>query len=362
MLARLGGDEFVVVLSDMGDDDTPDQVAKSMLASLKEPFNIGGNELFAGVSIGIAMYPQDGLTKDELLKNADTAMYKAKADGRNTYRTYTQNMSEVLEKRMRVEADLRKVLVENELSLYFQPKQDTSLGKVIGSEALVRWEHHIRGTVSPAEFIPVAEEMGLINEIGLWVLDTACSKIKQWQQEYDYQGTIAVNVSAVQMAEDNFVGLVENCLKKYELDPKYLELEVTETMVLENEDVMIEKLKAIKAKGVNISIDDFGTGYSSFNYIKKLPASTLKLDMDFIKDIPENKADMAVVDGMIVLAHNLGMKVVAEGVEKQEQYDFLAEHKCDLIQGYFINKPLSEEVFVKEYMSTSVEAESISVD
>jgi len=359
MLARIGGDEFVVVLSDMADDATPDQVARSMLAALKEPFSLAGNEVFAGVSIGLAMYPDDGLSKEALLKNADTAMYRAKAAGRNTYRAYTQEMSEVLEQRMRVETELRKVLTDNELSLYFQPKQDTATGEVIGSEALVRWEHRLRGMVSPAEFIPVAEEMGLIKEIGLWVLDTACATAKKWQTEYDYYGTVAVNVSAVQMAEDNFVTLVGTCLDKYELDPKYIELEVTETMVLENIDAMLEKLNEINAMGVSISIDDFGTGYSSFSYIKQLPASTLKLDMEFIKDIPTNEADMAVVDGMIVLAHNLGMKVVAEGVETQEQYDFLAEHHCDLVQGYLINKPLSEDAFIAEYAGSSEEVDSV---
>ncbi|ORU93646.1 MAG: response regulator receiver protein [Cycloclasticus sp. symbiont of Bathymodiolus heckerae] len=353
MLARIGGDEFVVVLSNMTDISTPDLVARSMLTALKDPFNLVGNEVFAGVSIGIAIYPNDGLSKDTLLKNADTAMYRAKSAGRNTYRMYTQEMSEVLEQRMRIESELRKVLCDNELSLYFQPKQDTTTHKIIGSEALVRWHHHLRGMVSPAEFIPVAEEMGLIKEIGLWVLDTACATTKKWQDEHGYYGSVAVNVSAVQMAEENFVSLVATCLDKYELDPKYLELEVTETMVLENIDSMLEKLNQIKDMGVSISIDDFGTGYSSFSYIKKLPASTLKLDMEFIKDIPENEADKAVVDGMIVLAHNLGMKVVAEGVESQEQYDFLTDHKCDLIQGYFINKPLSEEAFVTEYMLPS---------
>ena len=349
MLARIGGDEFVVVLSDMKDDSTPDQVAKSMLGALKEPFSLAGNEVFAGVSIGIALYPEDGLSKETLLKNADTAMYRAKAAGRNTYRAYTQEMSEIVEQRMRVENELRKVLEENELSLYFQPKQDTASGEIIGSEALVRWEHRLRGTVSPAEFIPIAEEMGLIKEIGLWVLDTACATAKKWQVEDNYYGTVAVNVSAVQMAEENFVTLVGTCLDKYELAPKYLELEVTETMVLNDIDIMLEKINELATMGIKISIDDFGTGYSSFSYIKQLPASTLKLDMEFIKDIPAKKEDMAVVDGMIVLAHNLGMKVVAEGVETKEQYDFLTERHCDFVQGYFINKPLPEPVFIAEY-------------
>ncbi len=361
MLARLGGDEFVVVLSDMNNEDTPNKVAKSMLEALNEPFNVAGQEVFASVSIGIAMYPDDGLSKDSLLKNADTAMYRAKAAGRNTYRRYTQDMSEVLEQRMRVETELRKVLVDNELSLYYQPKQDVLSGGIIGSEALVRWQHRLRGMVSPAEFIPVAEEMGLIKEIGLWVLDNACETLKRWQLEHAYQGTVAVNVSAVQMAEDNFVELVAECLHKHDLEPQYLELEVTETMVLENIDVMLEMLNRIKKMGVSISIDDFGTGYSSFSYIKKLPADTLKLDMEFIQDIPANEEDMAVVDGMIVLAHNLGMKVVSEGVETQQQYDFLAKHKCDLIQGYLISKPLSEKAFEREYVALANNSEKPSV-
>ncbi|PHS73416.1 MAG: response regulator receiver protein [Cycloclasticus sp.] len=350
MLARLGGDEFVVIMN-MQVGDTADQIADSMITAVRTPFNIAGNEIFASISIGISVYPEDGLTKDDLLKNADTAMYRAKAAGRNTYRKYTQKMSEVLEQRLRVENELRKVIDDNELSLYYQPKQDTKTGEVVGSEALVRWKHKLRGIVSPAEFIPVAEEMGLIKDIGLWVLDTACATIKNWQNEYDYQGTVAVNISAVQMADEKFVSLVASCLNKHKLDPKYLELEVTETMVLENIDAMLEKLNQIKKMGVSISIDDFGTGYSSFSYIKQMPASTLKLDMEFIADIPQNKGDMAVVDGMIVLAHNLGMKVVAEGVETKEQYDFLVEHDCDLIQGYYIDKPLPEEVFETSYVN-----------
>ncbi len=352
---------FVVVLSDMNNKDTPEQVAKSMLEALNEPFNVAGQEVFASVSIGIAMYPDDGLSKDSLLKNADTAMYRAKAAGRNTYRRYTQDMSEVLEQRMRVETELRKVLVDNELSLYYQPKQDVLSGEIIGSEALVRWQHRLRGMVSPAEFIPVAEEMGLIKEIGLWVLNNACETLKRWQIEHAYQGTVAVNVSAVQMAEDNFVELVAECLHKHDLEPQYLELEVTETMVLNNIDAMLEMLNRIKKMGVSISIDDFGTGYSSFSYIKQLPADTLKLDMEFIQDIPASEEDMAVVDGMIVLAHNLGMKVVSEGVETQQQYDFLAKHKCDLIQGYLISKPLTEKAFEREYVALANNSEKSPV-
>ncbi|PCI20701.1 MAG: response regulator receiver protein [Piscirickettsiaceae bacterium] len=355
VIARLGGDEFVVLLSNVEDSSTAEKIAESMLLALKEPFNITNNEIVVGISIGISMCPYDGVSKDDLLKHADTAMYKAKASGRNTYRFYTQEMSEVLEERMLIESDLRKVIGSDELSLYFQPKQDTITGQVIGSEALIRWQHTIRGLISPAEFVPIAEEMGIIKEIGLWVLETACKTIKQWQDDFAYQGTVAVNVSAVQMADEDFVADVQRCLDKFQLEPCYLELEVTETVVLENIEAMLEKLHQIKRMGVSLSIDDFGTGYSSFSYIKQLPAETLKLDMEFIKDIPENKADMAVVDGMIVLAHNLGMKVVAEGVETQQQYDFLAEHKCDLVQGYLIDKPLPEDIFVQKYVMPSDE-------
>jgi len=347
MLARIGGDEFVVVLSNMVEDLKPNGIAESMLATLKDPFNLFGNEVFASVSIGVATYPDDGLSKEALLKNADTAMYRAKAAGRNTYRLYESEMSEILEQRMRIESELRKVIENEELRLHFQPKKDTITGEIIGSEALVRWHHHLRGLIPPVEFIPVAEEVGLINEIGFWVLDTACATAKKWQQEYNYYGTVAVNVSAVQMDAKDFVFLIETCLNKYELEAKYLELEVTETIVLENTDVMLGRLNQIKDMGVKVAIDDFGTGYSSFNYIKKLPASTLKLDMEFIENIAENESDMAVVDGMIVLAHNLGMTVVAEGVESQAQYKLLTDHKCDIVQGFFIGKPLPEESFIK---------------
>jgi len=346
MLARIGGDEFVVVLSNMADTLQPDSIAKSMLTALKAPFNLFSNEVFAGVSIGVATYPDDGLSKEALLKNADTAMYRAKAAGRNTYRLYNPEMSEILEQRMRIESELRKVVENEELRLHFQPKKDTKTGEIIGAEALVRWRHRLRGLVSPAEFIPVAEEVGLINEIGFWVLDTACATAKNWQLECNYYGSVAVNVSAVQMEEDNFVFLVETCLNKYELDAKYLELEVTESMVLDKTGVMLGKLNQIREMGVKVAIDDFGTGYSSFSYIKNMPANTLKLDMEFIENIAENESDMAVVDGMIVLAHNLGMTVVAEGVETQEQYDLLVAHKCDTVQGYFIGKPLPKDMFI----------------
>ena len=355
VLARLGGDEFIVLLSNIESNKTAEKIAKSMLNVLKEPFEIARNEIVVSISIGISMCPDDGVSKEDLLKHADTAMYKSKASGRNTYRFYIQEMSDVLEERMLMESDLRKVLNNEELTLYFQPKQNTKTGCVIGSEALVRWRHSVRGLVSPTEFVPVAEETGVIKEIGLWVLDNACRTLKQWQLDSEYEGTIAVNVSAVQMADEKFVSQLQGCLDRHQLDPSYLELEVTETMVLENVDAMLEKMHQIRRMGVSLSIDDFGTGYSSFSYIKQLPAETLKLDMEFICEIPDNKSDMAVVDGMIVLAHNLGMKVVAEGVETQEQYDFLAEHGCDLVQGYLIDKPLPEDAFEEKYVSQAIE-------
>jgi len=349
MLARIGGDAFVVVLSKLVDVSTQDTIAKTMLAMLKAPFNLSGNEVSASVSIGVAVYPDDGLSKDELLKNSDTAMYRAKAAGRNTYRLYAPEMREVLEQRMRLESELREVVKNEELRLHFQPKKDAKTGKVIGSEALVRWHHHTRGIVPPVEFIPVAEEVGLINEIGFWVLDTACATAKNWQLEYSYYGSVAVNISAVQMKEDDFVFLVETCLNKYELEAKYLELEITESMAFDKTGVMLDKLNQIRDMGVNVAIDDFGTGDLSFSDIKNLPVNTLKLDMEFIENIVENESDMTVVDGMIVLAHNLGMTVVAEGVESQEQYDLLVAHKCDIVQGYFIGKPLPGKIFIKAH-------------
>jgi len=355
VLARLGGDEFIVLLSNIESNKTAEKIAKSMLNVLKEPFEIARNEIVVSISIGISMCPDDGVSKEDLLKHADTAMYKSKASGRNTYRFYIQEMSDVLEERMLMESDLRKVLNNEELTLYFQPKQNTKTGCVIGSEALVRWLHSVRGLVSPTEFVPVAEETGVIKEIGLWVLDNACRTLKQWQLDSEYEGTIAVNVSAVQMADEKFVSQLQGCLDRHQLDPSYLELEVTETMVLENVDAMLEKMHQIRRMGVSLSIDDFGTGYSSFSYIKQLPADTFNLDMEFICEIPDNNSVMAVVDGMIVLADKLGMKVVAEGVETQEQYDFLAEHGCDLVQGYLIDKPLPEDAFEEKYVSQGIE-------
>lgn len=345
MLARLGGDEFIVILSHLDGRGAVERVAQKMLAALKTPFSIAGHELFAGVSVGIAVFPDDGQDKDNLLKNADTAMYKAKASGRNNYQFYTQEMSQILADRMRMESELRKVVGDQNLTLYFQPKLDVESGRVVGSEALVRWQHWLKGYISPEEFIPVSEEMGLIHDIGIWVLKTACESLVRWQKEHDYAGTVAVNVSAVQLADENFVSHVSACLQETGLDPACLELEITESIVMEDAELVIAKLRQLRDMGIHLAIDDFGTGYSSFNYLKQLPVNTLKLDREFISDIPNNKADMAVVDGLITLAHNLDLKVVAEGIEDQGQFDFLKEHGCDLIQGYLISKPLPMNEF-----------------
>ena len=340
MLARLGGDEFIVILSHLDGRGAIERVAQKMLNALKSPFSIAGHELFAGVSIGIAVYPDDGEDKDNLLKNADTAMYKAKASGRNNYQFYTQEMSQILADRMRLESELRKVVQDEDLSLYLQPKYDVQTGQVVGSEALVRWQHQLKGYISPEEFIPISEEMGLIHDIGMWVLKTACEAIKGWQDDHDYQGSVAVNVSAVQLADEHFVANVMACLKETRLDPAFLELEITESIVMEDAQSVIVKLRQLRNMGIHLAIDDFGTGYSSFNYLKQLPVNTLKLDREFISDIPNNKADCAVVDGLITLAHNLDLKVVAEGIEEQEQFEFLKRHGCDIIQGYLISKPM----------------------
>jgi EAL domain-containing protein (putative c-di-GMP-specific phosphodiesterase class I) len=358
MLARLGGDEFVVILSNMDSKRVAEKVATSMLGSLKDPFHIAGNEIFAGVSIGIATYPDDGRTKEDLLKNADTAMYKAKSNGRNNYQFYDQEMSKNLAERMKLESELRKVVEDEELALYYQPKQDTKTGKIVGSEALVRWQHQLHGVVSPDKFIPLAEETGLIKDIGMWVLETACKTLKSWQVHHGYVGTVAVNVSAVQIMDESFVDKVSYCLKKYHLEKGCIELEITESMVLDDVDVMLEKLHQLRRLGISLSIDDFGTGYSSFNYLKQMPVHTLKLDREFIVNIDDDKGDQAVVDGMIVMAHNLGLKVVAEGIETQPQYDFLEKRKCDLIQGYLVSKPLTQEDFENKYVFEAVSAQA----
>ncbi len=349
-LARLGGDEFVVVLSSVHSPNGANIAAGNILKALSHPFDINGTEIFVGASIGISIYPDDGENKEALIKNADTAMYRAKAGGRNNSQFYTSDMSASISKRVELETDIRKLIEGDELVLYFQPQECLRSGTIIGAEALIRWHHPTRGFLLPAEFINVAEEAGLIDKIGLWVLRTACQQFHTWRTDKGFHGRVAVNVSARHFMAPKFVNQINDCLDWSGLEAEALELEITEHTILEHADETIAKLKELDAMGITIAIDDFGVGFSSFNYLRRMPVQVLKIDASFIRDIPEDRASAAVVDGMIKLGHNLNLDVVAEGIENEVQYQFVQQKQCDAAQGYYISKPLTARDFHDQFI------------
>lgn len=349
-LARLGGDEFVVVLSSIHSPNGANIAAGNILKALSRPFDIDGTEIFVGASIGISIYPDDGENKEALIKNADTAMYRAKACGRNNFQFYTSDMSTSISKRVELEADIRKLIEGDELILYFQPQEDLQSGTIIGAEALIRWHHPTRGFLLPSAFIHVAEEAGLIDKIGLWVLRTACRQFHTWRTDKRFRGRVAVNVSARHFMAPKFVNQINDCLAWSGLEADALELEITEHTILEHADETIAKLKELDAMGITIAIDDFGVGFSSFNYLRQMPVQVLKIDASFVHDVPEDRASAAVVDGMIKLGHNLNLEVVAEGIENEAQYQFVQQQQCDAAQGYYISKPLTAQDFYDQFI------------
>ena len=302
------------------------------------------------MSIGIACYPKNGLTPNELIKNADTAMYQAKNKGRARYEFFVPELNRAASHRLQLEQDLRHALASNEFVLNYQPKVDCRSGNLLGAEALIRWIHPQRGVISPAEFIGLAEETGLIRDIGEWVIRDACRQIVAWRTAGLDPAPIAVNVSPQQFQEDNFTISVAEILERNQLEPGMLELEITETTVMVDAENSIAKLNKIRNMGLRISMDDFGTGYSSLSYLRRLPIHTLKIDQSFIAAFCEESDTHAIVDTTIILAHKLGLKVVAEGVETEEQKRQLQDMNCDALQGYLISKPLAAELFAKRFL------------
>lgn len=342
ILARLGGDEFIILLNNVENPKAVSSIAEKLLSVCSPPVKIQAHEFVVTASIGICFFPSDGTALEELTKNADMAMYKAKRSGGGVYQYYTKEMDRIAHEHIKIEEALRKAISENEFVLSYQPKLNLADGMIVGVEALIRWESPKLGIVSPGKFIPLAEESGLIIPIGEWALREACRANKSWQNLGYKPISMAVNLSAKQFRHQNIALLVEQVLKETGLDPQYLELEITETAVMDDLESTVNRLKDIKGMGVQISIDDFGTGYTSIHYLKQFPISGLKIDQSFIKGIPDNQDDVAITSAVIALAHNLGIKVVAEGVETAEQLRYLADHNCDIVQGYFLSRPLSE--------------------
>lgn len=338
-ICRLGGDEFTILIEQAQENET-ESIAQSILDVIVQPFLLAGYEFYITASIGISIYPENGRDAETLIKHADSAMYVAKKNGANRFKMYDQTIDNDTSERVILENHLRKAIKQNEFHLHYQPKVDLNTKKITGVEALLRWEHSLMGSVSPMKFIPVAEEVGLISTIGEWVLRSACAQNKAWQDEGLPPIRVAVNLSLHQFREDNLVQMVEGILKETGLDPDYLELEVTESISMYNEEYVIKKLLELRQMGISISVDDFGTGYSSLNYLNRLPVDTLKIDRSFMK-----KGNKAIVKAIIGLAHSLDLKVIAEGVESSEQVDFLRENSCDEAQGYFFGKPSSSISF-----------------
>ncbi|WP_438432849.1 putative bifunctional diguanylate cyclase/phosphodiesterase [Gorillibacterium sp. sgz500922] len=346
-ISRLGGDEFTVLLSRIQGEEECIRVARSIQHALSAPFHLNDQDIYLTTSIGISIYPESGLDSQTLVKNADTAMYKAKDSGGDGYCLYTAELQNAIEERMILQNNLRRAMEKEEFFLVYQPQLDLTSGQVIGVEALIRWESPELGHVTPARFIPEAERSRLILPIGEWVLREACRQCKAWQEQGFPAISIAVNLSSVQFLSDDIVETVRGALIGTGLAPRYLELEITEGILLQNTNRTMRLLRELKEIGVRISIDDFGVGYSSLSYLKHFPFDTLKIDRSFIQEMHQDPKDQLIIGSLINLAHNLAMKVVAEGVETEEQLQYLKEHDCDLVQGYLISRPIPAESLEK---------------
>lgn len=343
ILARMGGDEFVCVLQNIKHEDDAETIAKSIVAGFSEPFTLHDIEIHISTSIGISLFPYDGDDEEVLLTNADSAMYRAKKKGRNQYEKAKVEVNAGSFERLIIENSLRKALERNELSLHFQPQLDLKYERIMGFEALLRWNHPDLGDIPPSEFIPIAEETGLILPIGDWVLSNACLKIKEWEKAGFPSLRVAVNLSAQQFLQKNMVNKVKAVIQETSINPKCLELEITEGVVIHDVDSAISVLQQLKDIGVQISIDDFGTGYSSLNYLKKLPVNTLKIDRSFIYDIDVNPSSKALTAAITTMAHDLKLNVIAEGVETYKQLSYVKKSSCDAIQGFYFCRPLKAE-------------------
>ena len=351
-VARVSGDEFVILF----DTDNllvkdVSEIAQRLLNNISQPLILNKHEIIVTASVGISVYPSDGKEAAALLKNANVAVSRAKATGKNTYQFFTTKMNQAAFKRLILENQLRRVLERKELCLFYQPQIALSTGQLVGMEALLRWQHPESGLLSPSQFVSVAEEMNLIIPIGEWVLRTACYQTQAWQAAGLPPVCISINVSSRQFKPVYWLQTIKNVLQESQLAPNYLELELTESVLMEehndNNNSIVAVLTELRTMGVRIAIDDFGTGYSSLSYLKRLPVNTLKIDRSFIQDINSNRDDAAIITAIIALAHSLHLSVVAEGVENKEQLTFLQSRQCEIVQGYLLSKPLSQEEMTK---------------
>ena len=356
-VSRRGGDEFVVILPDLETVDDAAVIADNLLEVISDPCMIDGNEIEITTSIGISIFPEDGCEGDHLIKHADAAMYHAKKNGRNNYQFFTNEMNKLALERISIIQKLRHAEERKEFYLHYQPQMDLRSGRIIGVEALLRWNNPEAGMISPGHFIPIAEETGLIIPIGEWVLREACRQNSEWRMLGLPEITVAVNLSAVQFRQNNFIEMIKSVLCEYSLDPSGLELEITEGAVMHNAEASIALLLELKAMGLQLAVDDFGTGYSSLSYLKRFPIDKLKIDQSFVRDITVDSDDAAIVSTIINMARTLKLKVIAEGVETAEQLSFLKHQKCDEMQGYYFSKPMPPEK-ISSLLVSGYEADS----
>lgn len=344
-LARIGGDEFILLSQNLKDTLAYEEKIKKIKNVFSYPFVLSTKEYFVTVSIGVAFAPKDGKTSQILIKNVDSAMYVAKANGKNTHAYFDYSYNQKLTEKIETQSELRKALERDEFVLYYQAQMDLSTKKVVGFEALIRWQHPTKGLIYPNDFISIAEETGLIIPIGQWVLKTACTQLKQWSE--DYPGiNMAVNLSARQFKDKDLVKLVCDVIHETGINPNNLELEITETIALDDIEYTISTIKELRMIGVSFSLDDFGTGYSSMNYLKRLPVSNLKIDKSFLDTVMEDSCDQKIIQTIITLARNLNLYVIAEGVESFDQESFLKESQCNKAQGYLYSKPVPKELAI----------------
>lgn len=346
-VGRLGGDEFVLLLPDFKDPSEIAPLAEKLLSRIASSIVVDGHELHPSASMGVSVYPSDGTTLEALMRNADTAMYHAKAAGRNGYRFFTEAMNHAAQTRLQLETRLRRAIRDHEFLLYYQPIVSAQSGELIGAEALIRWLDPEYGMVPPNDFISVAEDLGLINELGAWVLQEACRQNRLWRDAGVIEIPIAVNLSAEQFRTDEIIHVVADALAAERLHPKWLHLEITESLLMQHTEQTIRLLTELNQLGVRLSIDDFGTGYSSLSYLTRFPIHKLKIDRAFLRDVHINTSNAAIANAVIAMAHSLNLKVLAEGVETQEQLDFLRQRGCDELQGFYFSRPISPIDFEK---------------
>jgi diguanylate cyclase (GGDEF)-like protein len=347
MLSRWGGDEFILLVRNVVSADYAFRLAQKMLKAFERPFICDGRELYVSASMGISLYPFDGDEVESLIKNSDTAMYRAKQSGRNSCQLYTPQMNESAFARLSLENSLCRAIERNELVVYYQAQINMESTRISGVEALIRWQHPELGLLAPDKFVPLAEETGLIVTVGNWLLRAACLQSRAWQLEGLPALHLGINISTYQFKQPDFIDRLNDVLTETQLDPHYLDLELTESIIMEDIQENIKKLHKLRDMGINLSIDDFGTGYSSLSYLKRLPINVLKIDRSFVQEIVTNHLDRAIAISIVTLAHHLNLRVVAEGVETQAQMELLRSLKCDEMQGYLFNKPLPADELVK---------------